>query len=110
MPILNMYNKFPSARTQISNFAGAVNRVASQIVAGNKVYVPDEVLVERRAYCEGCENREGNRCRLCGCWLQNLVAGKLKIATERCPANPPKWNAWVSTPESLPGDSVSPRG
>jgi len=42
--------------------------------------------------------------------LQNLVAGKLKIATERCPANPPKWNAWVSTPESLPGDSVSPRG
>jgi len=51
--------------------------------------------ISRRAACATCIHWEGKRwfgsgkCKLCGC----ATAIKLRMASEKCPANPPRWLA-----------------
>lgn len=95
----NTTRQFPSFAKQVSNVTHAAARVTAQVVSGGPVFVPEEVAAQRWSICDPCEYRKDSRCTLCGCYLNNLT-GKLKLATERCPANPPKWTIWVKTPES----------
>jgi len=64
------------------------------------IRTPEEI---QRIYaiCERCEdfqeNKEGwGRCKLCGCRL-NLTGklNKIKMATEGCPADSPKWDSLI---------------
>jgi hypothetical protein len=64
--------------------------------------VSDAELQRRRDICRDCPEATRNpermhlptkglttlsKCNLCGCF----IAAKTKLASERCPANPPKW-------------------
>ena len=102
MQIVQAYKKvqYPTAAQQMTNATQAARRIAKQLTTGEPVYVPDSVYLEREKICTPCEYRDNSRCRLCGCWLKNVVTGKLRLATEKCPANPPKWNIWIKTQES----------
>lgn len=54
---------------------------------------PKAVRAERQAVCEPCEHYDAiaKRCRVCGC----LGKAKVYIASDRCPLEPPKWDAHV---------------
>lgn len=43
--------------------------------------VTREVYQARLAKCDGCPNRDGHRCRVCGCYIR----GKASLPTESCP-------------------------
>ena len=81
--------EFPSLMVQAGNLAGAIGRAAGAVLTGQAVKVSQEVLNERQAECKKCENMIGDRCVLCGCWYRQ----KVKLATESCPMNPPRWKA-----------------
>lgn len=55
--------------------------------------VSENVYVERKSICEGCEHWDPTgynnmgKCKICGCSV-----GKLYIPSSRCPLNPPKWS------------------
>jgi hypothetical protein len=82
--------EFPSLATQAANALGAIGRVVGAVATGQAVMVSQEVLEKRRDECETCENMIGDRCKLCGCWYQK----KIRLATESCPMNPPRWSAY----------------
>lgn len=51
---------------------------------------PDDVIAQRQATCSACEQGAGRAlCGVCGC----LLAAKLRVASESCPLDPPKWGA-----------------
>lgn len=79
----------PPAHTQIKNALSAAGRVIGAVVTGQPILVSREVLAERQETCKACENFVGGRCRLCGCYLSQ----KIRLATESCPMNPPRWTA-----------------
>ena len=59
-------------------------------VAAGMPTTPEEELQERRQQCNQCPQRTPeDTCNLCGCPL----AKKLRMATETCPAQPPRWLA-----------------
>jgi hypothetical protein len=88
----------PPLAQQAANLGRALARTSAQLVAGKPVYVSEPVAKARLAQCNACEHfrTSDGRCGLCGCWVKGRLAQKLKLAAERCPANPPKWTA--STP------------
>ena len=48
-----------------------------------------EVIDKRWDICKGCEFlTEKNKCTHCGCYMKV----KTRVATARCPLNPPKWD------------------
>jgi hypothetical protein len=84
----------PSLGRQALNAAGALGRVALAVATGDSVLVSDEERARRSALCQSCEQyRSDGRCALCGCCAGRgrLVLDKVKYATERCPARPPRW-------------------
>lgn len=86
----------PSLGRQALNLAGAVGRVALAAATGAPVLATPEQLAARAALCRACAHyRADGRCALCGCCAARggLVLDKVKYATERCPATPPKWAA-----------------
>lgn len=54
-------------------------------ISGNGVGISDEKLRERLAICAACEEKQGLRCKKCGCYLS--VKAVLKEA--ECPLR--KW-------------------
>lgn len=69
------------------------------LAAGRPVRSPERVR-EIFAICKECEyfrpgtaDIEGS-CRLCGCRLRDSggMINKIQMATEGCPANPPRWD------------------
>lgn len=46
-----------------------------------------QVVSERLSLCRDCEFREGERCGVCGCFVQL----KAKVGTEKCPHDDPRW-------------------
>ena len=60
---------------------------------------PDEIVNKRRGICAMCEyktianniNMRGrmSRCKLCKCFIK----AKTLLKDEKCPDNPPRWNA-----------------
>jgi hypothetical protein len=81
---------FPPVITQIGNGLVALGRVAGAALRGKSVWVPTEVLEERRAECKSCDQLVNDRCKLCGCFYEK----KIRLATESCPMNPPRWSAY----------------
>ena len=58
----------------------------------NRDRAPDDVVRERRRICSECKaagDRVYWKCGLCGCSLR----AKTRVASERCPADPPRWEA-----------------
>lgn len=76
---------FPPLREQAGNLAGAVGRF---VASGLEVSTPEE-QARRLAICRSneCGRFLDGRCRECGCRLM----AKVKMATEHCPLDPPKW-------------------
>lgn len=85
---------FPSLPRQASNLVGALTRAAGAAIAGRPVFVPPEVLARRDSICAACDENLSGRCRKCGCGVRAQWLRKPRLATERCPLNPPKWDAW----------------
>ncbi len=80
-------SEYPSVGQQIANAFGAAGRVAGAIMSGNQVLVSDEEFARRMSICESCPHWTAEkRCKLCGCRQE-----KLRLATESCPDNPPRW-------------------
>ena len=75
----------PGLLQQAGNLAGAVGRVVSAVVHGEKIRVSPEERDRRWALCMTCPNLVNDRCKLCGCSFR----AKIELATERCPIG--KW-------------------
>tara|TARA_R100000231_G_scaffold35832_1_gene31782 strand:- start:210 stop:434 length:225 start_codon:yes stop_codon:yes gene_type:complete len=71
----------PSLKDQVFSFA----RSASKYVASGLDDVAKDVYEQRLQICNTCEDREGRRCGVCGCYLSM----KAKWKTEECPNK--KW-------------------
>lgn len=74
-------------------YSAAVKR---WVAAGRPVRSDDRVREIFENYCKPCEHFDSERqtCRVCGCRVRRSGAAllnKLKMATERCPLDPPKW-------------------
>ena len=74
------------------------------IAAGRPVRSDHRVQAIFETCCQPCEHFDANRqvCKLCGCRVRpsgSALANKLKLATERCPASPPKWTEELSEKE-----------
>lgn len=56
--------------------------------------LPSATIQKRFDICKTCEDFTGSRCRVCGCGIngKKSLLNKLCYPTERCPANPPKWD------------------
>ena len=66
------------------------------IAAGRPVRSDERVREIFDTLCRPCTHFDAKRqtCRLCGCYVRRsgtAFTNKLKMATERCPLNPPKW-------------------
>jgi len=59
---------------------------AAKAIVGIDRASDDEIAV-RLKVCGGCPNGVGGGCRLCGC----SIALKVRLRTECCPDNPPRW-------------------
>jgi hypothetical protein len=91
----------PSIARKASNVAVAQAR---WLAAGSPVR-PEKRIAEIFAVCQECEHfRTGatidqGSCGLCGCCLRRRggLLNKIRMATEGCPAQPPKWEAEVDS-------------
>lgn len=90
----------PSLARRAASFAGAQSR---WLTAGRPMRSVERIE-ELFAICQECEHfRPGathveGTCRLCGCRLRRVggLLNKIQMATEGCPARPPKWEPEVS--------------
>lgn len=84
--------EYPSLLDQAGNAIGAVARAVGAIVTGQPITVSDEVYDARTATCMACDHYDAaqGRCKACGC-----LSLKRWGAQERCPLDPPKWEAIV---------------
>jgi hypothetical protein len=82
----------PPVGIQIGTALGALGRAAAASLTGQFVWVPPEILDERRSECVVCPHLVNDRCKLCGCYY----ATKIRLATESCPATPKKWTAYTA--------------
>jgi hypothetical protein len=87
--------KFPSLGQQLANAAKAAGRVVGAILKSQPVSVPDDVLASREAICGVCPENVAGRCRKCGCGVKGAIGFKTRLATERCPLTPPKWDVYA---------------
>ena len=97
-PILRLFvargePRLPGLLTQARNVSAATARVAGAWLGGQAVFVAAEVAAARLAACQSCPHYRpsDSRCALCGCCLGDSICAKLKLATEHCPAAPPRW-------------------
>ena len=74
----------PVARGAAWLLGGALK--AAKAIVGIDRASDDEIAV-RLKVCGGCPNGVGGGCRLCGC----SIALKVRLRTECCPDNPPRW-------------------
>ena len=88
----------PTLVRKVKTFGKAVAR---WIKAGRPVRSPERVA-ELLAICQDCEHYSakgpaGGKCKLCGCAVKRRgLQNKLRMATEACPAKPPRWEAEVT--------------
>lgn len=86
---------YPGIAAMAGNLLAAAGRVVGAVATRAPVLVPDAVLAERKRLCVACPqfDEAAGRCRLCGCWTDQ----KLRLATERCPIEPPRWTTWTES-------------
>jgi hypothetical protein len=81
--------EYPPAIVQLGTALAAAVRVVKASVRSEPVGVDAEEQARRLSICEACPeyDAERKRCKKCGCF----AALKLRLATEHCPLEPPKW-------------------
>lgn len=67
-----------------------INQAVKDALSMN--YVDEEEKERRLSICDTCEHKKGNKCNLCGCFLNY----KTKLTNSECPLG--KWS--TSVPES----------
>lgn len=77
---------------RFGRYIQAINRWT----AAGKPTRTDEQVESIFKSCQGCEhfNEARSKCQLCGCYLnigKNARFNKIRMATEHCPLDPPKW-------------------
>ena len=94
----------PSKARQVYTYSMAV----AKWVAAGKPQRTQEEIDATLAICAGCEMfiDDGRpRCRLCGCSVNsqpNGLINKIAMATESCPATPPRWTATAPPAPTAP--------
>jgi hypothetical protein len=81
----------PVKQLTMLEMAEAASRAALAFTRSGGKTVSQQVHDERGAKCNGCIHHDEtlNRCKPCGCFL----ALKLWMPKEKCPLDPPKWEA-----------------
>ena len=82
-------HEMPSITRMAGNALAAAGRVVKAVATGEQVRVSPNERDRRWALCLACPNLVNDRCKLCGCHF----LAKIELATERCPLDPPKWEA-----------------
>lgn len=91
--------------SQVRQAAAFVTAQGRWLAAGCPIRSAERIK-EIFALCRACENfwpgatEEEGVCRLCGCRLRSVggLLNKIQMATEGCPAIPPKWTAEETMP------------
>lgn len=70
--------------------------VARWIAAGRPIRTPADAEAIYRLHCKPCPHlaADHDRCKLCGCTVGrwgSVLTSKLRMATETCPDDPPRW-------------------
>lgn len=81
------------------NFATSVAKHGTNIVTGERAYVPEEVYAERMDTCSKCEYYNHGACKICTCNL----ARKCRWTKENCPIG--KWVEYTE-PETEGGQTT----
>ena len=83
---------------------GRYARALKRWVGAGKPVRNDEEVARLLAICKACDYFDPRgKCVLCGCYVnvgKNAAFNKLRMATESCPADPPRWDAEVIVDES----------
>lgn len=90
----------PSLLARAGTAAAAAGRALSAAMGGAPVLAGEAAYRGRLEICGACEHWTGSACRLCGC----ATAAKLRLATERCPDDPPRWPAIGGAADPAPSD------
>jgi len=95
VPACKAPRKPPQALYRAANYAAAMAR---WIAAGRPVRGDNQVKNILDTRCRPCRHFDPQRqiCKLCGCSLNlrgEAWRNKLRMATEACPDDPPKWQA-----------------
>jgi hypothetical protein len=90
LPTLQRTNappRLPGIFTAAKNAASAATRIITAAANGQTIQVPEAEFQRRMTICQACENyiKETQRCAKCACFLERLVIGKARLATEACP-------------------------
>ena len=87
--------KFPSLIEQGKNLAQSIKNVASDVIEGKEVFVPEDIKKKRIRICKRCDyfyesliNFKDDRCTACGCFIEP----KMSFASSECPKN--KWKKY----------------
>lgn len=81
----------PCCGQKIAHGIIGLGKVAAQAVGIPIDQAPRDVAAKRHRICLTCDRWESGMCVECGC----LVAAKVRIASEQCPLEPPKWERIV---------------
>jgi len=95
-PVL-VHPPLPGLGTMAKNAAMAVAQTVIHSLTGNPLYVPEGVFNQRQTICRGCDEflPDVRRCSICGCNCTNTWVGKMRLASQKCPSTPPKWDVWT---------------
>lgn len=81
--------EFPSVIQQARGLLKTTWAAAKEVAQGKPLLVPAQVAAARLATCHGCEHHVDNRCKQCGCYMEQ----KVNFAISTCPIN-----KWVPVP------------
>ncbi len=96
------HKPLPPIHVRAANYTTAQDRHT----AAGRPLASQATIDERLSICVTCPeyNVEKSACSKCGCNInasRNAWKNKLAMANERCPMNPPKWEAEVSSENSV---------
>lgn len=71
--------------------------------AGKPLRSDEDIARIYDEHCQPCEHRQKSRCGICGCFLKRVGTklNKIARATDRCPLEPPKWDADIIVDEAM---------
>jgi hypothetical protein len=79
----------------LNAFVSFTEALAKLLFKGRGELAPKDIIDHRLETCKNCAFFTGRRCRICGCGIsgRNSLLNKLAYPMEKCPHNPPKWDA-----------------
>lgn len=84
----------PVKQLTMAEMAQAAAAAAVRYATSAGKTVSQQIHDEREEHCKGCVHHDAalNRCKACGCFL----AIKTWLPAEKCPLDPPRWEAVTS--------------